>query len=42
MTATHGGILYYVVKVPKEMRWVTVTWLPNHRAYVKYVLMQYV
>jgi hypothetical protein len=25
MTTTHGGILYYVVKVPKEMRWVTVT-----------------
>jgi hypothetical protein len=25
MAATHGGILYYVVKVPKEIRWVTVT-----------------
>jgi hypothetical protein len=23
MAATHGGILYYVVKVPKEARWVT-------------------
>lgn len=24
MAASHGGILYYVVKVPKETRWVTV------------------
>jgi hypothetical protein len=23
MAASHGGILYYVVKVPKETRWVT-------------------
>lgn len=22
MAASHGGILYYVVKVPKETRWV--------------------
>lgn len=43
MTATHGGILYYVVKVPKEMRWVMVTlWLPKRRAYVKCVLLRYV
>lgn len=24
MAASHGGILYYVVKVPKETRWVAV------------------